>query len=185
MVLRVKFGLITLLLAAGCAGQQETTPAPAPQSPAAVAPAPPMALVTLPEPPIRGGPAKVGLLAPLTGTDGALGADLQDAAELALFDVGQTDLELLPRDTGDQPAKAQDAARSAMSAGAELLLGPLYGRAAAAVGPVANAGGVRVISFSNDTSVAQPGVYILGFRPEEQVAPGTSDTAWRQAASAR
>jgi ABC-type branched-subunit amino acid transport system substrate-binding protein len=30
--------------------------------------------------------------------------------------------------------------------------------------------GVRVISFSNDASVARPGVYVLGFRPEEQVA---------------
>ena len=74
--------------------------------------------------PIRLGPAKVGLLVPLSGPGAALGEDLLDAAQLALFDVGRTDLELLPRDTGDQPQKAEAAARSALDAGAELLLGP-------------------------------------------------------------
>ena len=60
----------------------------------------------------------------MSGPGAALGADLLDAAQLALFDVGSTDLELLPRDTGDQPPKAEEAARSALAAGAELLLGP-------------------------------------------------------------
>jgi branched-chain amino acid transport system substrate-binding protein len=105
----------------------------------------------------------------MTGPGAALGADLLDAAQLALFDVGRTDLELLPRDTGDQPPKAEQAARSALAAGAELLLGPLYGRSATAIAPLAAAGGVSVISFSNDASVARPGLYVLGFRPEEQV----------------
>ena len=65
--------------------------------------------------------------------------------------------------------KAEEAARSALAAGAELLLGPLYGRSASAVAPLAAAGGVSVISFSNDASVARPGLYVLGFRPEEQI----------------
>ena len=170
MLLRVKLGLIVLLLAAGCAGHEETTPPPPPQlAPQAVAPAP-GAVDTLPVPPIHSGPAKVGLLLPLTGPGAGIGADFEDAAQLALFDVGQTDLELLPRDTGDQPGTAEQAARSALADGAELLLGPLYGRSASAVGPIANMIGVRVISFSNDAGIARPGVYVLGFRPEEQVA---------------
>ena len=169
MRLRLKFGLIALLLVAGCAGRQETTPPPPPQP----APAPPVAAAPVlpPEPavPIRTGPAKVALLIPLSGPGAALGADLLDAAQLALFDVGVTDLELLPRDTGDDPAKAERAAQSALAEGAELLLGPLYGRSTTAVAPLAGAAGVSVISFSNDASVARPGVYVLGFRPEEQV----------------
>ena len=168
MRLRLKFGLIAILFAAGCAGGQETTPPRAPQQTAA----PPVAAPVLPpEPvvPIRTGPAKVGLLLPITGPGAALGADLLDAAQLALFDVGATDLELLPRDTADDPAKAERAARSALADGAELLLGPLYGRSTTAVAPLAAAAGVSVISFSNDASVARPGVFVLGFRPEEQV----------------
>ena len=105
----------------------------------------------------------------MSGPGAALGADLLDAAQLALFDVGSTDLELLPRDTGNQPPKAEEAARSALAAGAELLLGPLYGPSASAIAPLAAAGGVSVISFSNDAGVARPGLYVLGFRPEEQI----------------
>lgn len=158
---RPELSLIALLLACGCAGNQETTPPPVPQpaAPTAVAPAPAPQL----------GLARVGLLVPLSGPGAALGEDLLDAAQLALFDVGRTDLELLPRDTGDQPQRAEAAARSALDAGAELLIGPLYGRSALAVAPVAAARGVNVIAFSNDATVARPGLYVLGFRPEEQI----------------
>ena len=38
-----------------------------------------------------------------------------------------------------------------------------------AVAPAAAARGVSVISFSNDATVARPGLYVLGFRPEEQI----------------
>jgi ABC-type branched-subunit amino acid transport system substrate-binding protein len=168
--LRLKFGLIALILVAGCAGRQETTPPRTPQPAAVPAPAPTVPATPLASiDPSRSGFAKIGLLLPLSGPGAALGADLLDAAQLALFDVGRTDLELLPRDTGDQPQKAEQAARSALDAGAELLLGPLYGRSASAVAPIAGASGVNVISFSNDAGVARPGLYLLGFRPEEQV----------------
>jgi ABC-type branched-subunit amino acid transport system substrate-binding protein len=166
--LRLKFGLIALLFTAGCAGREETTPPPTLQPAAPLVAGAPV-LPPAPDVPIRTGPAKVGLLLPMTGPGAALGADLLDAAQLALFDVGATDLELLPRDTGADPAKAEQAAQSVLAAGAELLLGPLYGRSTIAVAPLAAAAGVSVISFSNDASVGRPGVYVLGFRPEEQV----------------
>ena len=162
MRLRFTIGLVALLVATGCAGREETTPLLTPQSTAPVATAPSVAGMPAT-------PAKVGLLVPLTGSSAALGEDLVDAAQMALFDVGRTDLELLPRDTGDEPGKAEAAARSALDAGAELLLGPVYGRSAQSVAPIAAGRGVNVISFSNDASVARPGLYVLGFRPEEQV----------------
>jgi ABC-type branched-subunit amino acid transport system substrate-binding protein len=113
----------------------------------------------------------VGLLLPLSGSGAKLGADFLDAAQLALFDVGaDAALELVPRDTGDSPEGAVTAAHAAVDGGAQLLLGPLFGRSTAAVAPVAAARRVGVLSFSNDASVARPGVYVLGFRPEEQVA---------------
>jgi branched-chain amino acid transport system substrate-binding protein len=150
---------MVLLVVAGCGGRQETTPPPPLQPAVPAAPlAPPPAAVP-----------RVGLLLPLSGSAATLGQDLLDAAQFALFDVGQTGLELLPRDTGDRPEQAAAAARSALDAGAELLIGPLFGRSAVAVAPVAAERGVGVISFSNDASIARPGLYVLGFRPEEQV----------------
>lgn len=149
-----------LLLAAGCAPTQQTTPPSAPQR---VEP-----VVT--PPPVPAAPPKVGLLLPLSGNAAALGQDLLDAAQMAIFDVGATELELLPRDTGDGPDQAVRAARSALADGAELLIGPLFARSTRAVAPLAAQAGVSVLSFSNDASVAGPGVYVLGFRPEEQIA---------------
>lgn len=153
--------LMTLFVVTGCARVQQTTPTPLPQQaappPAPIAPAAPV-------------PARVGLLLPLSGSSERLGQDLNDAAQLAVFDVGATGLELLPRDTGDTADKAVAAARSALNAGAELLIGPLFGRSTVAVAPVAAERGVSVISFSNDASVVRPGVFIMGYRPEEQIA---------------
>jgi ABC-type branched-subunit amino acid transport system substrate-binding protein len=154
--------LIAFLVVAACAGRQETTAPPGPQPEAPPAPA-------VVAPPPVAAPARVGLLVPLTGNAASLGQDLLDAAQLALFDVGRSDLELLPRDTGDSPPQAAAAARAALDAGAELLIGPLFGRSTTAVAPIAAERGVSVLSFSNDASIARPGVYVLGFRPEEQI----------------
>jgi ABC-type branched-subunit amino acid transport system substrate-binding protein len=160
---RAKLALFAAVLAvAGCAGRQETTPPYVPQpfpeapSPAAEPAGPP--------------PVRVGLLLPLTGTAANLGQDLLEAAQLALFEVPGHGVELLPRDTGDRPEQAQAAARAALDAGAELLIGPLFARSATAVAPIAAERGLSVLSFSNDASIAGGGVYVLGFRPEEQIA---------------
>jgi ABC-type branched-subunit amino acid transport system substrate-binding protein len=161
-VIRLVPALLAALLAA-CASQ--TTPpwraqqAATPGAPEGAAPGT-----------AAGGAPAVGLLLPLTGSSAKLGADFQDAAQMALFDVGETSVRLVPRDTGDTPESAVTAATAAMDAGATLLLGPLFGRSTTAVAPVAQARNVSVLSFSNDASVAAPGVYVLGFRPEEQVA---------------
>jgi ABC-type branched-subunit amino acid transport system substrate-binding protein len=145
---------------AGCAGPKQTTPPAAPQPPPQAAPTPP------PEPP---GPARLGLLLPFTGDGAAIGNDMLDGAQLALFDFPDVELELLPRDTAADAPTAVAAARAVLDEGARLLIGPLYSQATKEVAPVATARRVAVLSFSNDTTAARPGVYVLGFRPEEQV----------------
>ncbi len=147
-----------LLLITGCAQQAEPIyQAPAPVEPAEVIEPAPV------------GPVKVALLLPLTGTAGEVGQDLLEAAQIALFDVGRTDMVLLPRDTGGTIEGAAAAARSAIGAGAELILGPFYGSSTGAVAAIAREHDLKVISFSNDASVAGDNVWVLGFRPEEQV----------------
>jgi ABC-type branched-subunit amino acid transport system substrate-binding protein len=112
---------------------------------------------------------RVGLLLPLSGSAGALGQDMLDAAQMALFDVGENDLVLLPRDTGDTPEGARTAAAEVIAQGAEVILGPLFGPGVAAVSPLATQADIRVLAFSNDASVATDGTFLLGFRPDEQV----------------
>lgn len=154
------FALFVLPALAGCATREETTPPFVPQP--------------LPEPPAAAAAptqlVKVGLLVPLTGTAASLGQDLLEAAQLALFEVPDNRIELLPRDTGDGPQQAVTAARAALDGGAELLIGPLFARSTTAVAPLAAERNVKLLSFSNDATIAGNGVYVLGFRPEEQIA---------------
>lgn len=122
--------------------------------------------VTIPD---RTGPPKVALLLPLTGRAAAVGKALRNAAELALFDIATEDFALAFYDTASDPQTAVGVARNAISEGADMIIGPLFSDSARAVGPVAQAANVPVLSFSNDRSAAGNGVWVLGLLPGEQV----------------
>jgi branched-chain amino acid transport system substrate-binding protein len=112
---------------------------------------------------------RVALLLPLSGPNAALGRALLDAAQLAVFEVGDDELVLLPRDTGGTPEGAAAAADAAIAAGARLIVGPLFAADVSAVAERARPAGVSVLSFSNDLSVAGPGVFVMGLPPRAQV----------------
>jgi branched-chain amino acid transport system substrate-binding protein len=109
------------------------------------------------------------MLVPLTGPSANIGDALLDAAQLALFDVGDERLTLLPKDTGGTPEGAARAAEEAVAEGAELILGPLFSQSVAAAAPTARRHGVNMIAFSTDRDVAGQGVYLFGFLPREQI----------------
>jgi ABC-type branched-subunit amino acid transport system substrate-binding protein len=148
---------LAIFLVAACQNQRQV-----------VRPQPPLIVDDVPEDDLPVD-VKVGLLLPLTGRAADLGQDMLKAAEMALFDAGVNSVVLLPRDTGGEAGRAAQAARDLIDEGAELLIGPLFSSAVQAVTPVAQAADVRVLAFSNVTSVAEPGTYLLGFRPEEQI----------------
>ncbi|HWL71386.1 MAG TPA: penicillin-binding protein activator [Geminicoccus sp.] len=151
--------LAGIMLVAACAPQR---PVPWRQTPPA-----PEAVTPLSEGPK--GPPKAALLLPLSGPSEAIGQDLMDAAQMALFDAGENQLELLPFDTGSEPEGAMVAARAAVASGADVIIGPLFARSTTAITPIAAQANVEVLSLSNDSSVARPGVWVLGLQPEEQV----------------
>lgn len=98
-----------------------------------------------------------------------LAASLLNAAQLALFDANNPNIELIPIDTKGSPGEAAAAANSAIAQGAEIILGPVFAEQVTAVAPIARLRNVPVIAFSTDTSVAGNGVYLLSFAPEEEV----------------
>ena len=107
---------------------------------------------------------------PLSGPAAMLGQDMLQAAQMALFDVGQNDVVLLPRDTGGTPEGARRAATELIGEQVEVIIGPLYSQAVQATSPIAQQAGIPVLAFSNVAAVATTDTYLLGFRPEEQVA---------------
>jgi len=113
---------------------------------------------------------KVALLVPMSGKHKELGNAMLNAAQLALFDVGSENFELMPRDTKGTPNGAQSAIRSALNDGANLVLGPLLSDSVKSIKPVARSANIPVISFSTDWNVAGRDTYIMGFLPFAQVA---------------
>jgi ABC-type branched-subunit amino acid transport system substrate-binding protein len=115
------------------------------------------------------GKTRIALLLPLSGRAAAVGQSMQQAAELSLFESGAKELALAAYDSGDTPQQAMEAYRKARTDGVALVLGPLFGPSAAALGPLVSEGGANVIAFSNDESAAQRGVWIMGITAPPQV----------------
>jgi ABC-type branched-subunit amino acid transport system substrate-binding protein len=109
----------------------------------------------------------VALLVPLTGSLAPYGQALENAAKL-VFPAGSSP-ELDVRDTGGTPQGAVAAAQAAIAAGDGIILGPLTSPEVHAVAPIAQAAGVNVLSFTNDSTVAAPGIWPLGITPMQQV----------------
>jgi ABC-type branched-subunit amino acid transport system substrate-binding protein len=121
----------------------------------------------VPAVPAAGNPAgPVALLLPLSGPLQPIGQVLENAAKLAIMG-GSPSLDI--RDTGGTAQGAASAAQQAIAAGDGLILGPLTSAEAHAVAPVAQAAHVSVLAFTNDDSVAAPGVWALGITPSQQV----------------
>lgn len=111
----------------------------------------------------------VAILAPLTGRLAGPGKALVEGAQMALFDVGNTEVRLIPIDTGGTVLGAEQAAREAIQRGARLIVGPLLADSVDAVRPIAEAARIKVVAFSNSSRVAGGPVLLAGFTPEEQV----------------
>ncbi|WP_416195006.1 penicillin-binding protein activator [Sphingopyxis sp.] len=109
---------------------------------------------------------RVALLLPQTGTNADVGTAIANATTMALLD---TKTERVRITTYDTALGAAAAARQAVADGNRLILGPLLSEDVTAVAPIARAAKVPVLSFSNDSSVAGNGVFIMGFVPGQSV----------------
>ena len=117
------------------------------------------------------GQVRIGLILPLSapGNAGVAAASMKNAAEMALADFKEPNVQLLVKDDGGTPQGAQAGAQQAIAEGAELIIGPLFAQSVSAVGQVARPRNIPVIAFSTDASVAARGVYLLSFLPESDV----------------
>ena len=108
---------------------------------------------------------RIAVLLPLTGQNAALGRDLLRAVQLALGEDGpQPDVQ----DTGGTPSGATIAARTAVTNGDAVIVGPLTNAETAAAASVAN--GIPILAFTSDRNQGRPGVWPLGITPQQQVA---------------
>ena len=118
------------------------------------------------------------MLLPLSGPAAKLGQSMQDAAFLALSDKyasmpraqrDATRVIIIPKDTKGSVTDALTAAQQAINEGAQVLLGPVFGKALETVAPFARNKNVNIISFSNNRLLAGDGVFLMSFLPEQQI----------------
>jgi ABC-type branched-subunit amino acid transport system substrate-binding protein len=120
----------------------------------------------------RDAPVRVALLVP-RGADAGLAQSLEDAARLAMADLGSVRVDLRVYDTGGRPDRAAGQAVTAVNDGAQIILGPVFADSVRAVRSAVASSGVTVLAFSNNASAAGGNVFILG---------NTFDTAARRLA---
>lgn len=110
-------------------------------------------------------PVPVALLVPAgsgQASDELLARSLQNAARMAITDLGNVKIDLRVYNTAGQAGQAQAMAIKAMDDGAKIILGPVFAQEANAAGVVAASRGVNVLAFSNNPDIAGGNVFILG-----------------------
>ena len=150
------------LLLAGCQviPKGPTTTAP----PVDTGPAPVPSATALPTDETR---HRVALLVPLSGDNGPVGNSIANATTMAILDTNADNLRITTYDTANG---ARAAARKAVADGNRLILGPLMADNVPAVLAEARPANVPLISYSNDTSVAGPDVFVMGHIPSQSIA---------------
>ena len=110
-------------------------------------------------------PVPVALLVPAgsgQSSDELLARSLENAARLAISDLGNVQIDLRVYPTAGQPGQAQSMAVKAIDEGAKIILGPVFAQEANAAGVAAASRGVNVLAFSNNPDIAGGNVFILG-----------------------
>ncbi len=113
----------------------------------------------------RRGPTTVALLTPGGGDDQGrrvIARGLENATRLAIRDLSAPEINLRVYQTGGDAGRAASQAAQAVNDGADIILGPLFGDSARAVGSTVAPRGINVLSFSNNPSVAGGNVFLLG-----------------------
>jgi hypothetical protein len=113
----------------------------------------------------RNAPVSVALLVPRgsgSASDDLLAQSLENAARLAIRDMGGVRIDLRVYDTAGDAQTAATQATQAVSDGAKIILGPVYAGAANAAAVAVAGKNVNIIAFSNNPTIAGGNLFVLG-----------------------
>ncbi len=110
-------------------------------------------------------PVPVALLVPKGSNnsgDALLAQSLENAAKMAIADLGDVQIDLRVYATAGDPNTAHAVAIQAVNEGAKIILGPVFGEAANSAAKAVAARNINVLSFSNNTTIAGGNLFVLG-----------------------
>ena len=109
---------------------------------------------------------RVAVLVPMSGPNAAVGQSIANATTMALLDTNAENLRITTYDTA---GGVRAAAQRAVTEGNKLILGPLLSEDVPQALAAARPAKVPLITFSNDTAVAGPDVFVIGQAPEQSI----------------
>ncbi|WP_230978918.1 type 1 periplasmic-binding domain-containing protein [Ollibium composti] len=124
------------------------------------------------------GETKVSMLLPLsaTGSAGAKGRSMFDAAKLAMADLGNDLITLSIEDTHGDSETAKDLAVKAMASGANVVIGPTELDAAKRLSAISGPTRPPVLVLA-DNFAGAPGVYAMALNEADSAAAGAAAIA--------
>jgi hypothetical protein len=109
---------------------------------------------------------RAAILLPLSGAYQSVGTELRKAVDMAVISLAPPQFEVIYIDTAKAPAEA---AYAAIAADADVIIGPVFSSHTAAIAPIAIENRIPVLSFSNNSTITNPGVWIMGQQPEHEM----------------
>lgn len=94
--------------------------------------------------------------------DDLLARNFENAARMAIADLGDVQIDLRVYNTGSDAGQAAAVAQQALADGAKIIIGPLRAEESNAVGVAVAQAGINVLSFSNNADIAGGNVFVLG-----------------------
>ena len=89
---------------------------------------------------------KIGLLVPLSGTNKDLGQSIIKAVRLAIKDINNDYIEIIPKDTASKPEKALKSALELKEQGVNIVIGPVF------YNSLSNLGEIKELTFLSLTN---------------------------------
>ena len=69
---------------------------------------------------------KIGLLVPITGTNKGIGQSIIKAVRLAVKDIDNDSIEIIPKDTNTEPSQTLKSALELKDKGVKIIIGPVF-----------------------------------------------------------
>ena len=108
----------------------------------------------------------IGLLLPLSGNFASMGNNVIESVMLALYTLEYQQIRVIPIDTKGTKEGARIAAQKAIDLNVDIVLGPIFSFEVNAIKEMLQSVDIKMITLSNDATLASKGIYVFGIQPE-------------------
>ena len=109
---------------------------------------------------------KIGLLIPMTGENEKIGQQIIKAVSLAINDIDNDKIEIIPKDTKSNPETTFKSANELQDAGVKIVIGPVFYKSLKLLDNIEN---IIFLSFTNKTISLPKNVISSGINSTSQI----------------